>query len=556
MPDSSQPLEPYIHGSGKLAPGETLTFDTFYNSFCYTKYREYTSVSEVIFSCKFSGRAIVEIYCYDGDERLVCFEEFCGGAELSVKLSSLPKNGFLYPKLVAKTDFSFISGAYLSDCEPQGISCCIVICTYKRESYVLRNVDLLRNYDFSFINRVYVIDNGGTLDTHALSDDKIIVLSNKNYGGSGGFTRGLIEAHDNGFSHVILMDDDIEFHNESLEQMTVFASLLRKKKEKSWISAGMIPLDEPRRLFELGAEWTGTKSIVHKNNVDITDRRVLLDTLDNSEVEYGGWWTLLMPISVTERGLPYPFFIKFDDVEYGMRKPQNEEIITMNGIAIRHEAFDRKKSFCLDYYNLRNELVVDSVYGKYGVFGAIKRTAYEFAKQLCLYRYDNLMLIFRAVNDFLDGPEGFLRRDEEKLNNELIAAMPKLVPLSSIPGWSEELKNDDHKLDKRITVLMVLTLGGHLIPSFMLDKNISSVPLSRTGAVDCFGKREVIQYQLGGAQGLITRRSFAKFVKYGVLSVGMLVKLMVGFGRSQKKYILRSKELTSFKFWREHLGIR
>ncbi len=555
IPEKTQYSELYYRGKTELAAGGAVSFDTYYNSFSYTKYCDYTSVERIVFNCRFSGTARVELCVFDGGEHIICGGEFSDGAELSAEIILLPKNGFLYPRITAASDVTFECGEYSADCIPTDISCCIAICTYKRESFVLRNTALLRAAEFSFIRRVFVVDNGNTLNSAALSDGFIEVLYNRNFGGSGGFTRGLIEAKDGGFTHVILMDDDVEFHPQTLEQMTVFISLLKEKYRKSWFSAAMIPLDDPSCQFELGAEWNGKRSVVHKHNANILDRTTLLDDLDNPNVEYGGWWTLLMPVSVTDGGLPYPFFIKFDDIEYGMRKPEDTQIITMNGIAVRHDAFDKKKSFVLDYYNLRNELVVNAVYGKYGGAGAAKRFMYEIAKHLSLYRYDNIPQVFRAAGDFLAGAEFFLSCDEEKLNGELIKSVPKLSPLGDICGWDESLRCDDHVLDKRLSPAMILTLGGHLIPVFMLKNEISAVPISRTGAVDCFGKRAVIQYQLGGGAGILAKRSFGKFLRYSFASVGMVFRLIFGFEKAKKSFIEKKDILCSEKFWRDHLGI-
>lgn len=556
IPDEKQCPELYFRGALMLAAGEVLTFDTYFNSFSYTKYQEYTTVQKVCFFCKFSGRAKVELCVFDGTEHIICGGEFSDQAALSVDFSTLPKHGFLYPKITALAQCTFLHGEYNADCRAQEISCCIAICTYKRESYVLKNTALMRAFGFSFIKRVFVIDNGNSLDSSALSDDFIKVLPNKNYGGSGGFTRGLIEAHDGEFSHVILMDDDVEFHCETLEQMTVFISLLKPSYAYNWFSAGMLPADKPCFQFELGAEWNGKHAIVHKHNIDIRKQSELLDNLHNPNVEYGGWWTLLMPVSVVQNGLPYPFFIKFDDVEYGMRKSSNTQIITMNGIAVRHEAFERKKNFVLEYYNLRNELTINTIYGKFGVWGALQRFWYETAKHLFLYRYENIPLVFRAVNDFLSGTDFFLHCDEEDLNNKLIAAAPKLVPLEKIPEWNETLRCDEHCQDKKITPIMLLTLGGHLIPRFMFDCKPYAVPLSHIGAKDCFRKRTVIQYQLGGSSGITTKRSLRLFLKYSIKMLGLTAKLLLCFRKAKKSLQTRKLEITSEAYWRKHLGLK
>ena len=556
IPDKAS--EMYIRGGeisfGRIAlkKGEKLTLDTYFNAFCFTKYRQYTSVENVSFGISANGSLAIKLMLFDGAN------EYCvtkGEGSLSAKLSELPENGILYPEITAIDDCTIMGGEFFSECTPNDISVCVAICTYKREEYVLRNINLLRSYNFSYIDKVFVSDNGQTLDCAALSDEFVSVLPNKNYGGSGGFTRGLIEANDGGFSHIILMDDDVSFHPETLEQMTVFVSLLKNAYINCWFSTGMLPLDQPWVQYELGAEWDGKKAIVHKHNVDIRDRHILCDNLINPDVGYGGWWTLLMPVSVTKNGLPYPFFIKFDDVEYGLRKPQDTEIITMNGIAVCHEAFDAKKNFVLDYYNLRNELTVNALYGKYGSFGAAKRFLYEVAKDLCLYRYDVIPLALKAAKDFLSGADFFLETDEELLNRELIEAAPKMKKLSDIPQWNEEMRCDKHKLDKRVSAIMLLTLGGHIIPSFLLKRQVNAVPLSGTGAKDCFLRKAVIQYQPGSDRGLLTKRSLAKFLKYGVLGCLTALRILLGFNRVKKELPVSKGKITSFDFWRAHLGI-
>lgn len=536
-----------------LNAGECFTTDTYYNSFCYSKYRHYTQVESVSLDLDLRGEAEVRLMCFDG-ENDYCIIKGDGKTPLFAELCKLPQNGILYFEVTAIGECTISGGSYSSDCTADNIDVCIAICTYKRENYVLRNIKQLNLYRPQYINRVFVLDNGNTLNTN-LSDDFIWILPNRNLGGSGGFTRGLIEAKRNGFSHIILMDDDVEFHSETLSQMTTFVSLLKDDYKDSWISAGMIPLDKPWTQYELGADWDGNEAIVHKHDVDIRNRLAIIDNLDNPNVGYAGWWTLLMPVSVTENGLPYPMFIKFDDVEYGMRNSQAVEIITMNGISVRHEAFDLKKNFILDYYNLRNRLIVNALYDKYNAVAAVKRFLREIFRNLIQYRYDNIPIILRAANDFLHAADIMLNSDEERLNMELIEAAPKLIPLSDIEEWSDSMRCDDHITDKRITPLMLFTLGGHLIPSFALKKEITAVPLARTGTVDCFGKRTVIQYQLGSEYGIKFSRSFGKFVKYSVLSMGVAISLMFGYGKSRKQIIEHKNTLISFEFWEKHLEL-
>lgn len=558
LPDEKQQYaELYYRGGLTLSSGGKLTLDTYFNSFAYSKYLKYTNADIIVFSCRFRGKAQIELCVFDGKERVICSGCFIETAELSVDISLLPERGFLYPKFTALTDFAFESGEYCSECTSKEVSCCIAICTYKREHYVLKNVRLMRECDFTFLDHIFVIDNGNTLDRDAMSDDFVSVLANRNYGGSGGFTRGLIEALDGGYSHVILMDDDVEFHPEILERMTVFISVLKPEYTTAHFSAAMLSQNIPYIQFEMGADWDGLRIMHGGHIVDTREPQALLDNLDGDKISYGAWWCFLLPVSdIIEYGLPYPFFIKMDDVEYGMRTCAKSHIITMNGIAVRHEDFDNKYSMHLEYYLLRNQFILNSVQNKRPFLNALFRFLAVSFKHLVLYRYDNIPILLRAVDDYLAGVDRMLTCDEELLNRELISAAPKLKQLSDIPQWSDEMRfverGPDHKV---LTPASVLTLAGHIIPAFMLKKEVGSAPLSRAGAFDMFCRREVVQYQLGGDTGIVTRRSFRKFVCYSFRVFGKTIKLLFCFNRAKKSYQQRKNEITSETFWRGHLGI-
>ncbi len=556
--------ESYIRGGrikeGKLflLKGESLSFDTYFNSFSYPKYRDYTKADAVEFEVEFCGEVVAYWCVFDEEERILCKKR--GKSErktsliFSANFKDLPQNGILYLKIEAKKESEILGGSYCAKCEFEPINCSVVICTYRRESFVLKNIERFQKGKFTWISHVYVIDNGNTLETQ--TDSFIQVIPNKNVGGSGGFTRGLLEAEQEGATHVILMDDDIVFHPETMEQMTMFLSILKKEWKESWFSAAMITLDQPEKQYEMGAIWDGKKSIGKKQGVDLRKRENLLTNMENREIQYGGWWTILLPLSILKRvGFPLPFFIKFDDVEYGMRKPLGTEIITMNGIAVYHEAFDRKVNFALDYYNLRNELIVNVLYKNLSLIGALKRVWYEVCKEIFLYRYDCCLLVFQAVKDFLRGVDFFLETDGEKENQKLMNLAPKLIPLEEIPEWEESLRCDKHKRSYKVTLPMILTMGGQILPSVFLKKEKYGVPLSKASAVDLFGRKWAIQYQLGKEVGILTKHSTKKFIKYGLGAIGISFQLIKKYGKVKMEFQERKEEISSMIFWKKYLGI-
>ena len=557
IPDNDRGCpEMYIRGGTmsngciSLSKGESLTLDTYFNSFSYTKYREFTNVSEISFTLQHSGSLSVRLMVYNGKEN------FCvgQGKGTSVKLQELPENGFLYAEITAEEDCLITGGGYHSPAEAHDISVCIAICTFRREQFILRNLELLRSYPFSFIKHVFVSDNGNTLDNKALSDDRISVLPNKNYGGSGGFTRGMIEACDAGYSHVILMDDDVELYPEVLERMTVFMSLVKKEYSGCRFSAAMLFLSDkmPYLQWEMGGRWTGhcIESCCH--NMDVRSRDVLIQNLSGEHPNYGAWWCLCLPTdSIRKHGLSLPMFIKLDDVEHNLRTAEGP-LITMNGAAIFHESFEKKMNMALDYYTIRNELVTAALHGS-STKDAVKLFVYSIGKHLLFYRYDNIPLILKAARDFLGGVDFFLACDEEQLNNEIRRSSPKLVKLSDIPEYNRELLNGAPNSVRKGGKLKGML--WNLAPSFLLKKDISAVALPFASPEDFTGRRAVIQYQLDEDMGILTRRRFGSFLKYGFLGAFMALRLALSFGGQKKRWQKRHAELTSFEFWRKHLDI-
>jgi len=542
-------------GGLTLAKGESLSTDTYFNSFSYTIYRNYTSVSEVNAFVNFSGEVRLELCLFDGSEKVLAEKtaagESSGELSVSIKLSALPDGAFLYFRITALVESVIYGGGYSSDAEPRNIDCCVAICTFKREEYAMRNVETLCRYSFSFIKKILVVDNGKTLPANKFPGDKAELLQNKNYGGSGGFTRGMLEAKRRGFSHILLMDDDISFYPEVFERMTIFLSLLRTEYQNSWISAAMLSQRDPSMQFAMGCYWNNGAVENRGHALDIRDRKNLLASVHStSTVNYGAWWCLAMPTSVFDKAeYPFPFFIKFDDVEYGVRQKNKCDIITMNGIAVTHEDFDSKFSMHLIYYECRNLLVTCASDTDASAADILSRLFNTAGKQLILYRYDALKLVIRAFDDFFKGVDFFLNCDEEKLNSKIMSAVPK----------PQIIKNDTEYLpveydSKRISVWQILTLGGHLIPACFMDKTESDISAVTDDYRQCF-RHMVIRQYAGQDKCYVMSRNFGRFIKSVGSVMRIAFKIIFMYNRTKREYVSRKSEITSESFWEKHLGL-
>ena len=538
--------------------GERASLDTYFNSFPYTKYSEYTRVKNVVFKCNVSGRAEISLCTYNGKEEREYTRTGSEGGEISVSvsLSGLDGNGILYPVITATEDTVITNAGYFSEEEGEEINCAIAICTYRRESCVYNNIEILKKAQIKGINKIFVIDNGQSLNDEKIADEKISLLPNKNYGGSGGFTRGITEAYKGGYSHLILMDDDVVIYTHALEKIISFLSLLKSEYKKAHISAAMLPLSNQYMQFEMGARWNGSHIESFGQNINVGTKEGLIENLKNNPIEYGAWWCFCLPLSdVEEYGLPLPLFIKFDDVEYGTRCCKNVPIVTMNGVAVAHEDFDRKYSMHLEYYTVRNQLIMLACHNMQSTLGCILRLMKVSAKHLFLYRYSEMDVILRAFEDYLKGAELLLKGDEELLNKEIMSIAPKGVELETIPEWNEEMRNSyTHKKRSIISKLMqVITFGGHLVPSFMLKKEVSAFPLPDAKVGSAYLRKSTIQYQLGSSTGYRFDRSAKSFFKYFFKCIKMSIKILVKYPKAKKSYKEGFKALTSLEFWEKRL---
>lgn len=126
----------------------------------------------------------------------------------------------------------------------------------QKEAYIKNTLatifkdNLLQKKDF----KIFVVDNGRTLNEADFRDPKLKLVPNINAGGSGGFTRGLVEALDEKvYSHFLLMDDDIELESECIYRLF---SVHEYAKTDFAVAGGLLNLNKKHMLYEAGAMST------------------------------------------------------------------------------------------------------------------------------------------------------------------------------------------------------------------------------------------------------------------------------------------------------------
>ncbi len=305
------------------------------------------------------------------------------------------------------------------------------ICTYKRQQCLENNITKLLASEF-FIEgslffgglHIFIVDNASEI---RLEDNQFVHLFyNKNTGGSGGFQRGLeeIRKYDE-FTHVIFMDDDVEF---DISTFYILYKFLQEADEDSIdrpIAGRMLDIDNPNIQWSAAEKWNGG-NIEHVQFLrDISDTESKFGVYHpgkidfNCGAEYGGWWFCCYPMSFAKDNDIMPFFIHCDDVEYGLRCGKMPIII--DGVHVWHQTWEKKFSPSVVYYDVRNSHFVNEKYGDLPsgdeVLAAWKETITKFhLKEQWDYEYAAI----KGMDDFLKGLKWLYRIDPAK-NHKKVA---------------------------------------------------------------------------------------------------------------------------------------
>jgi GT2 family glycosyltransferase len=362
------------------------------------------------------------------------------------------------------------------------ISLTLVICTFHREEFVLRNLCGLK--DAGVLGKdieVLVVDNSGDGELSAKIGEMehVRVISQQNLGGAGGFTRGIYEvarnhsaasaanSEDHPEPYILLMDDDIEFEPEIIQRTM---ALLERADGRTCISGQLFNIHSPHELFEAGATFGERKPF---------DWKVLLETVSsddlsqwekhtkNHPIDYGGWWYFCFPLrAVAEVGLPLPLFIRGDDVDYGRRLVDaGYRIVSPEGIGVRHETFDARYGTWVFYYETRNCLILLATSYRFRGWG--EKQIWEFIehsvlKDLSRFDYGRAALKLEAIRNFLTGPNSLERSD---LRHPLIVGLYEQYSLKApsvdpFEGKRIDLEKSPRKnLIQRLTSIALRALG-------------------------------------------------------------------------------------------------
>lgn len=561
----------------KLEEKTLIRFDTYFNACSVEKWLTYTKIQDLFSQVRVKGRGILRIWNEwespsGGIERkLLAEKQFETEAEELFEISLLDKmstaevQGMLYTEIETGEGQRCVlsEGGYTtSTVSERTVHLVIAICTYKRETYVTRNLEIIRkklweNPRSPLYQNIHVIvaDNGRTLEKHA---DKswLTICPNKNAGGAAGFARGMAEAlKDDSTTHVLLMDDDVEIKPSAIEKTYLLLALLKDEYRERIIGGAMLRSDYTFVQQESGGSYQGGRIQSIHAGMDLRRTENVLLNERNERADYNAWWYCCIPVSVIKKkGFPLPVFLHCDDVEYGLRT--GTEPIRMNGICVWHDAFEHKRPSVNEYYDVRNTLIVNGLYVRgYGGRQAFRMVCRRMLVNLFRYRYKDIRLIARAVDDYLRGPGWLMQTDAEELHRELMSTGYQYTEIFSgtIPEKEDVLLTDilagKHNLNN-IDRKKLLSLNGWLLPA----RRGNPEPIMAGESPHCYyRKKDVWIYDPDTKLGFYSHKEMKQLFEMPGEWFRLWLKLKKEYATAQRAYQNAIAEMTSMEFWNQYL---
>jgi galactofuranosylgalactofuranosylrhamnosyl-N-acetylglucosaminyl-diphospho-decaprenol beta-1,5/1,6-galactofuranosyltransferase len=260
-----------------------------------------------------------------------------------------------------------------------------------------------------------VRDQDGFAEASALLGERLRIIEQPNLGGSGGYARVMYEALENtDCEQILFMDDDITLEPDSILRAVAFSRFAR---HPMLVGGQMLQAQARSRLHAWGEvvdrrrmRWNKAPGTEYDHDFAQHSLRQTPWMHRRVDVDYNAWWMCLIPRLVAEDiGLPLPLFIKWDDVEYGLRaRKAGYPTVTVPGVAIWHMSFADKDDATdwQAYFHLRNRLVGAALHGPEERPTAMLADSLKHAlKHALAMEYSTLALQEMAIRDFLAGPQ-------------------------------------------------------------------------------------------------------------------------------------------------------
>ncbi|NWF60281.1 MAG: glycosyltransferase family 2 protein [Fischerella sp.] len=568
-----------------LHQDSTISLNTYFNSIYEKYYTKYTSIKSLYYLLKLEGD--FEVFAYretsEASTRELIFTQTIKDCQLSdyvkvilPELKQSQESGRIYLEItcISKQGL-FTEGLVVTEQEKyRDVSLAIITCTFKKEVYVKKTVNTILQDSFLQDKKfkVFVVDNGRTLNASDFKDYRVKLISNRNFGGSGGFTKGLIEALQEGvYTHFLFMDDDIELDSEAIYKLFC---LYEYAKQDFAVAGSMLDSYKKHILYEAGAIYN--KSIDDegkikqdkftgyplKHNLDLRNTTTLNSLLLEDNIDYGGFWFFGFSKEIVERiGLPLPLFIKIDDMEFGLRINEHFEngIVAFPSVAVWHEPFYAKRPIWDFYYYIRNHLITNSIHSSLKYVKTVKIFTNCILYYLFIFDYNSAQMVVKGFEDYMQGPNFITSNTPEILHAKIFESSRsyKNQTILTDSVSSSEISQIT-RADKVQKLVSLLTLNGHLLPQFLIADETAVIRFSVKEK-----ERDTLCKGLAKKRILYVIEENPNSYQYELDQKAGLNILFTWFNSAIRSYVRWSsvsaewkkafKDLTSMQFWQKYL---
>lgn len=404
----------------RIAPHRTASFATYFNAFPAGIWAGAAGIDRATLHFTSAGEGTHRLYgaAAEGDPRLLA--EMQGDGDLVLDTGAF-FDGLAWTWLETETADSPVrvsAGEWRVRARPAPVRILVAITTMNRVDDCAEVIAALGGDELAqAITEVVIVDQGtdpvaARLTGSVLANGvPVRLIEQANLGGSGGFSRGMIEAVEADVTHVLLLDDDVRIEPESLRRLQALAAVAIGAP---LLGAQMLSMLEPTVLHSMGEQLDRRAMWWHSVEPELSSADLAERPLESTPalrrflpVDFNGWWMCLIPVAVVRRvGASLPFFIKWDDAEYGMRALEaGHRTITVPGAALWHIPWTSKDDG-LDwqaYHQLRNRVATALVHERRPRRVLFTTWAQDVNHILCL-QYGSVRLRNTALRDILTGP--------------------------------------------------------------------------------------------------------------------------------------------------------
>ncbi|WP_119155606.1 glycosyltransferase [Caldimonas tepidiphila] len=543
----------------RFLPGGCATSDTFYNALSVGPWKRHCDIRTLVLRLEGQGEFVVSF----GLRRAGFAPHWLGEhtvqlnaghpAHLPVPAWESVSDGLLYCRMRSVSGGQITAATFATpDAPPNEVRLGLVITHFNRQAQVrpaIRRLqrDLLSHPDHRGRITLTVVDNSKNLQLTPMPG--LRVIQNENYGGSGGFTRGLLELLDAGsYTHALFMDDDASCEAESIAR--TFALLQYSREPRLAVAGSLLREDRPWSLIEKGAKFDGLCRPLC-SGMDMRRADELLQAEASRErPDYGGWWFFAFPLREMRR-FPFPFFVRGDDVFFS--RTNRFEIATLNGVACLGEDFALKHGPMTAYLDARYHLLHALTDDPGRARRRVLRLADQlFFKSLLSYNYASARSFTLAMQHLMEGPDFFRRNlDLAAVRAEIGGWTPSEKPQPvDRDGMRLRTRNKRHESGLR-RLMRILTLQGFLLPRFLLLDRTMLQPKGFHGcARSVFRFRRVLYEHGPTGQGYVVehdRRLFFAELRRFLGTLGSLLRRLPELHAAHREGF---DALASEDFWR------